>query len=49
MAILSFILEKGGSLMLESEFQNKLIQELKKIVQRLHCNKTGFKPHSGNS
>ena len=30
MAILSFILEKGGSLMLESEFQNKLIQELKR-------------------
>lgn len=33
MAILSFILEKGGLLMLESEFQNKLIQELKKMFK----------------
>ena len=33
MAILSFILEKGGSLMLESEFQNKLIQELKRMFK----------------
>ncbi len=40
---------KEAYLCWKANFRIKLIQETEKNVQRLHCNKTGFQPHSGNS